>query len=40
LICRPAGGCLYSGVMSDVTHILNVIAQGDPHAASQLLPLV
>jgi RNA polymerase sigma factor (TIGR02999 family) len=26
--------------MSDVTHILNAIDQGDPHAASQLLPLV
>ena len=26
--------------MSDVTHILNAIEQGDPHAAAQLLPLV
>jgi RNA polymerase sigma factor (TIGR02999 family) len=26
--------------MSDVTHLLSAIAQGDPHAASQLLPLV
>jgi RNA polymerase sigma factor (TIGR02999 family) len=26
--------------MSDVTQILNAIAQGDPHAAAQLLPLV
>jgi RNA polymerase sigma factor (TIGR02999 family) len=26
--------------MSDVTHILNAIDQGDPHAAAQLLPLV
>jgi RNA polymerase sigma factor (TIGR02999 family) len=26
--------------MSDVTHLLNGIDQGDPHAASQLLPLV
>ena len=26
--------------MSDVTHCLNAIDQGDPHAASQLLPLV
>jgi RNA polymerase sigma factor (TIGR02999 family) len=26
--------------MSDVTQILNAIAQGDPHAADQLLPLV
>lgn len=30
----------YSGFMSDVTHILNQIEQGDPQAASQLLPLV
>jgi RNA polymerase sigma factor (TIGR02999 family) len=26
--------------MSDATHLLSAIAQGDPHAASQLLPLV
>jgi RNA polymerase sigma factor (TIGR02999 family) len=26
--------------MSDVTHILSTIEQGDPHAAEQLLPLV
>jgi RNA polymerase sigma factor (TIGR02999 family) len=26
--------------MSDVTHLLNAIEQGDPHAAAQLLPLV
>jgi RNA polymerase sigma factor (TIGR02999 family) len=26
--------------MSDVTHLLNALEQGDPHAASQLLPLV
>jgi len=26
--------------MSDVTEILHAVAQGDPHAASQLLPLV
>jgi RNA polymerase sigma factor (TIGR02999 family) len=26
--------------MSDVTQVLNAIAQGDPHAAAQLLPLV
>jgi RNA polymerase sigma factor (TIGR02999 family) len=26
--------------MSDVTHLLNGIDRGDPHAASQLLPLV
>ena len=27
-------------MMSEVTQILNAIAQGDPHAAEQLLPLV
>src|SRR5438105_13703041 len=26
--------------MSEVTHILSAIEQGDPHAAAQLLPLV
>src|SRR4249920_3125143 len=26
--------------MSNVTHILNAIEQGDPHAAEQLLPLI
>jgi RNA polymerase sigma factor (TIGR02999 family) len=26
--------------MSDITHILSAIEQGDPHAAEQLLPLV
>ena len=26
--------------MSDVTHILSTIEQGEPHAAEQLLPLV
>src|SRR5437868_9886542 len=26
--------------MSEVTHILSAIEQGDPHAANQLLPLV
>jgi RNA polymerase sigma factor (TIGR02999 family) len=28
------------GIVSDVTAILSAIEQGDPHAASQLLPLV
>jgi RNA polymerase sigma factor (TIGR02999 family) len=28
------------GIMSEVTHILSAIKQGDPHAAEQLLPLV
>ena len=27
-------------IMSDVTHILNAVTQGDPQAAEQLLPLV
>jgi len=27
-------------LMSDITQVLNAIAQGDPHAAEQLLPLV
>jgi ECF sigma factor len=26
--------------MSEVTHILSAIEQGDPHAAEQLLPLI
>src|SRR5262245_28074970 len=38
--CRPPPGRLSSVVMSDVTHLLNAIEQGDPHAADQLLPLV
>jgi RNA polymerase sigma factor (TIGR02999 family) len=28
------------GVMSDVTHLLNALTEGDPHAGDQLLPLV
>src|SRR5262249_15271553 len=42
----PLSGCgrswrrLCCGGMSDVTHILVAIEQGDPHAAAQLLPLV
>src|SRR5262249_47774059 len=35
---RHAGGML--SCMSDVTHILCAIEQGDPTAAAQLLPLV
>src|SRR5437667_5735979 len=35
---RPAS--LSVPPMSDVTHILSAIEQGDPHAAEQLLPLV
>ena len=26
--------------MTDITHILSAIEQGDPHAAAQLLPLI
>src|SRR5262245_9351619 len=33
---RPRGAT----PMTDVTHILSAIEQGDPHAAEQLLPLV
>jgi RNA polymerase sigma factor (TIGR02999 family) len=33
-----ARGMLF--IMSDVTHILSAIEQGDPHAAEELLPLV
>jgi RNA polymerase sigma factor (TIGR02999 family) len=35
---RFAGGML--AIMSEVTHILSAIEQGDPSAAEQLLPLV
>jgi hypothetical protein len=44
LACRLLASRLLGGylgpVMSDVTQILNAIAQGDAHAAEQLLPLV
>src|SRR6202035_4761350 len=37
----PLGPSSLSGkAMSDVTHILSAIEQGDPSAAAQLLPLV
>jgi RNA polymerase sigma factor (TIGR02999 family) len=36
----PLWDRLLSVVMSDLTHILNAIEQGDPNAAEQLLPLV
>src|SRR5262245_21215575 len=38
--CWPRSPGVDSGVMSDVTRLLNALDQGDPHAASQLLPLV
>src|SRR5687768_7272977 len=37
---RRAGDVVSSAAMSDVTHILAAIDQGDPHAAAHLLPLV
>jgi RNA polymerase sigma factor (TIGR02999 family) len=33
-------GAVIFGCMSEVTRILDAVAQGDPHAARQLLPLV
>src|SRR2546426_3362995 len=38
--CWRSPEWLSSTVMSQVTHILSAIEQGDPHAAEQLLPLV
>jgi RNA polymerase sigma factor (TIGR02999 family) len=38
--CRQANAAIYSFPMSEVTHILSAIEQGDPAAAEQLLPLV
>jgi RNA polymerase sigma factor (TIGR02999 family) len=39
---RAAGACFCfaSAIMNEVTHILSAVQQGDPHAASRLLPLV
>ena len=37
---RPGGPAVMFGRMSEVTHLLGAIEQGDPHAAGQLLPLV
>jgi RNA polymerase sigma factor (TIGR02999 family) len=39
-VCLPDFPCVYSGIMADVTRILNAIEEGDPRAAEQLLPLV
>src|SRR5262249_51781952 len=39
-VCLPGGGPVDSGVMADVTRILNAAEGGDPAAAGQLLPLV
>ncbi len=36
ILMRPRSGA----IMTDVTHILSAIEQGDPHATEQLLPLV
>lgn len=43
LLDRKLGGAAfshYNRVMSDVTRILSQIDQGDPNAASQLLPFI
>jgi RNA polymerase sigma factor (TIGR02999 family) len=39
-VCHPSQQPLSWQVMSDVTQLLNAMRQGDPQAASQLLPLV
>src|SRR5437660_9200607 len=39
-VCMSASQPVDSRVMTDVTQLLSAIEQGDPHAASQLLPLV
>jgi RNA polymerase sigma factor (TIGR02999 family) len=36
----PRGSSLFRPAMSDVTHILSAIENGDAHAAEELLPLV
>jgi hypothetical protein len=38
-VCPPGLRPVDSGIMADVTQILNALSQGDPHAAGQLLPL-
>jgi RNA polymerase sigma factor (TIGR02999 family) len=38
--CEPCGGQLSSVTVSDVTHLLDAAAAGDPKAAANLLPLV
>ena len=41
LLASPPRGRYHLGLMShDVTQLLNALEQGDPHAASRLLPLV
>ena len=40
LTCEPNSGRLSSRAMEELTNILNAISEGDPQAASQLLPLV
>src|SRR2546430_1584336 len=39
-VCMSPSRAVDSWSMADVTRILNAIEQGDPHAATQLLPLV
>jgi len=41
LLASPPRGRYHLPLMSnDVTQLLNALEQGDPHAASRLLPLV
>jgi hypothetical protein len=37
---KASPGRYHLRFMHDVTHLLSALDQGDPHAASQLLPLV
>jgi hypothetical protein len=38
--CKPTSGCYHGQVMSDISRLLSAMQEGDPQAASQLLPLV
>jgi RNA polymerase sigma factor (TIGR02999 family) len=40
LLARPPRARYHLRLMTDVTQLLNALEQGDPHAASRLLPLV
>jgi RNA polymerase sigma factor (TIGR02999 family) len=40
LNCRQPSGRLSSDSMSDVTHLLEAVDQGDPQAADRLLPII
>ena len=39
-MARPPRGRYHLQLMNDVTQLLSALGQGDPHAASRLLPLV